>query len=154
MNKMLLNMVKERMKKRSMRLTPQRVAILEVLDRDRAGHLGADEIYARLRRAHPEIGLATVYRTLDMLEQIGVLHKTDFGEGRSQFELDPKDEGHYHHHLICLECGRITEFQDDLLDQLEAEIARKSGFAVVDHTLRVYGYCRPCQAKREGVTSP
>lgn len=155
MDKALLSRVKERMKKRSMRLTPQRVAILGVLDRDRAGHLGADEIHARLRRAHPEIGLATVYRTLDMLERIGVLHRTDFGEGRSQFELNPNDEGHYHHHLICLECGRIIEFQDDLLDQLEAEIARKSGFAVVDHTLRVYGYCRSCQAKRAAaVTSP
>ncbi|MHB8927594.1 MAG: Fur family transcriptional regulator [Bacillota bacterium] len=148
MDKALLGLVRERMKKRSLRLTPQRVAVLEVLLQDSPGHLGADEIHARLRDTHPEVGLATVYRTLDMLESIRVVHKTDFGEGRSQFELNPRDEGHYHHHLICLDCGRIIEFQDDLLNQLEEEIARKAGFQVVDHTLRVYGYCRACRPKR------
>ena len=133
------------MRKRSLRLTAQRVAVLSVLEGHRSEHLGADEIHAHLRRTNPEIGLATVYRTLDMLAQIGVVRKTDFGEGRSQFELTSETEGHYHHHLVCLKCGRITEFDDDLLDGLEEEIARRAGFQVVDHTLRVYGYCRSCR---------
>ncbi|HEY3314618.1 MAG TPA: Fur family transcriptional regulator [Bacillota bacterium] len=147
MDETLIGQVRELMAKRSSRLTPQRLAVLEVLAASHGQHLGADDVHARLRGDHPEIGLATVYRTLDLFEHLGLVHRVDLGAGRGQYELAAAEPRHYHHHLICVQCGRIQEFGDDLLDKLEAEITRKADFTVVDHTLRVYGYCADCRKK-------
>jgi Fur family ferric uptake transcriptional regulator len=112
-------------------------------------HLSAEDVHNILRDQSSEIGLATVYRTLELLSDLSVLQKMDFGDGRSRYEINEDSTSHHHHHLICLSCGKVREFEDDLLDALESAVARKSNFAVVDHQLKFYGYCQECQKKSE-----
>lgn len=140
-----LSDIKELLAEKDMRLTPQREAILRVLVKGADLHLSADEIYRRTKEECPDIGLATVYRALDIFESLGIIHKLQFGEEGSRYEFNPEFEKHYHHHLICLSCGGIFEFNEDLLDDIEEAISERTGFQVVDHSLRVYGYCRNCR---------
>lgn len=128
----------------SYKLTPQRQTILQTFLDHVDRHLSAEEVFLLVKHQNPEIGLATVYRTLDILADIGVLLKNDFGDGRCRYEFSRKDE-HHHHHLICLRCGNVSEFDDDLLESLEAIIAKRSQFKVMDHDLKFYGYCHNCE---------
>jgi Fur family transcriptional regulator, ferric uptake regulator len=128
----------------SYKLTPQRQTILQTFLEHVDRHLSAEEVFMLVKHQNPEIGLATVYRTLDILAEIGVLLKNDFGDGRSRYEFSRKDE-HHHHHLICQRCGNVSEFDDDLLESLEAVIAKRNQFKVMDHDLKFYGYCHKCQ---------
>ena len=135
------------LRNRSYKLTPQRQTILQTFLEHVDRHLSAEEVYVLVKNQNPEIGLATVYRTLDILAEIGVLLKNDFGDGRSRYEFSRKNE-HHHHHLICLRCGDVSEFDDDLLESLEAVIAKRNKFKVMDHDLKFYGYCRKCEEAR------
>jgi len=128
----------------SYKLTPQRQTILQTFLEHIDRHLSAEEVFMLVKHQNPEIGLATVYRTLDILAEIGVLLKNDFGDGRSRYEFSRKDE-HHHHHLICLRCGNVSEFDDDLLESLEAVINKRNQFKVMDHDLKFYGYCHNCE---------
>ncbi len=93
--------------------------------------------------------LATVYRSLELMAELKILQRNDFGDGCRRYELNVNDcEEHHHHHLICLECGQVEEFVDDLLDDLEADILAKKGFQVTNHQVTFYGYCRACQEKK------
>ncbi|WP_075365820.1 Fur family transcriptional regulator [Desulfosporosinus metallidurans] len=132
----------------SYKLTPQRQTILRMFLEQEDRHLSAEELYMLVKHQNPEIGLATVYRTLDILAEIGVLIKNDFGDGRTRYEFSRKDEHHHHHHLICLGCGNVSEFDDDLLESLEAVITKRNQFKVMDHDLKFYGYCRKCEEAR------
>lgn len=134
----------ERLRNHSYKLTPQRQTILKAFLKNVDKHLSAEDIYMLVKNQYPEIGLATVYRTLDILAELGILQKNDFGDGRSRYEFSRHDE-HHHHHLICLHCGNVSEFDDDLLESLETIINKKSQFKVVDHDLKFYGYCKKCQ---------
>ena len=126
------------------KLTPQRQTILKIFLEHAAQHLSAEEIYQLVKPHYPDIGLATIYRTLDILAELGILQKNDFGDGRSRYEFSRQDE-HHHHHLICLSCGNVSEFDDDLLESLETMISKRTKFKVVDHVLKFYGYCARCQ---------
>jgi len=106
-------------------------------------HLSAEEIHDLLRTEDPGIGLATVYRTLDLLEELEFVHRMDFGDGRGRYELSTRKQ-HHHHHLVCLGCGSIDEVKADLLHQLEKRVAQDNCFVVVDHRLQFYGYCSNC----------
>lgn len=145
-----LSDIKELLAEKDLRLTPQREAILRVLVKHADLHLSADEIYRRTKEECPDIGLATVYRALEIFENLGIIHKLQFGEEGSRYEFNPEFQKHYHHHLICLSCGGIFEFNEDLLDDIEEAISERTGFDIVDHSLRVYGYCRQCQAAARG----
>lgn len=134
----------DQLRDHSYKLTPQRQTILHTLWEHTDRHLSAEEVYMLVKNDYPDIGLATVYRTLDILAEIGVLQKNDFGDGRSRYEFSRHDE-HHHHHLICVECGEVSEFDDDLLETLEAVIVKRNGFKVLDHDLKFYGYCQKCQ---------
>ena len=134
----------ERLRDHSYKLTSQRQTILRTFLDNVDRHLSAEEVYTLVKNQYPDIGLATVYRTLDILAEISILQKNDFGDGRIRYEVCRQDE-HHHHHLICLRCGKVTEFDDDLLESLEALIAKKTKFRVLDHELKFYGYCRACQ---------
>jgi Fur family ferric uptake transcriptional regulator len=92
----------------------------------------------------PELGLATVYRTLDLLVELDIIHKIEFGDGRTRFEVGG-EEHHRHHHLICLTCGQVSEFNDDLLENLEEALSKTNGFKVVDHQVKFFGICSNCQ---------
>jgi len=81
------------------------------------------------------------------LAELEILQKNDFGDGRSRFEFTRKDDEHHHHHLICVRCGNVLEFDDDLLESLEEVIEGKSRFKVLDHDLKFYGYCQTCLEK-------
>ena len=148
--KITMDDLKKRLQERQHKLTPQRQTILQIFI-DRPGdHLSAEDVHGILRGDCSEIGLATVYRSLELLSEMSLLQKMDFGDGRSRYELNDTDpQQHQHHHLICLKCGAVREFADDLLEPLETDVSQKSHFQIVDHQVKFYGYCQECQKKRE-----
>lgn len=133
---------------REYKITPQRRVILQTLLSHPDSHLSAEELYALVKEHDSEIGLATIYRTLDLLEELNILHKLHFGDGRSRYELSHLQTEHHHHHLVCLGCNQILEVKEDLLQQLETLIEREHAFRIVDHRVQVYGYCSECDEKR------
>lgn len=137
------------------RLTPQRRLVMEIFLENRERHLSAEEVYQLGRDRGEEIGLATIYRTLELLEGLGLLHKLNFGDGRSRYELSRQDISvHHHHHLVCLGCEGIFEVEDDLLYQLEEVIEKKHRFRICNHNLQFYGYCRLCQGEKKAEPEP
>lgn len=139
--------LKQKFHDRQFKLTTQRQNILEIFMQNSGKHLSAEDVYLIVKQQYPEIGLATVYRTLELFSEMEVLQKMNFGDGCSRYEIN-ETSNHHHHHLICLDCGRVKEFADDLLDTLETAIAKKSNFTIIDHQLKFYGYCQECQAKK------
>jgi Fur family ferric uptake transcriptional regulator len=132
------------------RLTPQRRLIVETLLDYSQDHLSAEDLYRIVKRRDPAIGLATVYRTLDLLASLAVLTKVNFGDGCSRFELSAAKRYHHHHHLICEACGVVQGFDEDLLGGLERTIERRTGFRVHDHEVKFYGICHQCRQAAEG----
>jgi len=141
--------LRQKFQERQYKLTPQRQIVLQAFIDNPEKHLSAEDVHNIVRQKSSEIGLATVYRTLELLSELDVLQKMDFGDGRSRYEINEASSQHHHHHLICLNCGKVKEFEDDLLEPLENDIARKSNFNIVDHQVKFYGYCQECQDKRE-----
>lgn len=136
----------QKIKNSKYRLTSQREAILEVMVANRGKHLSAEEVLLKARDKHPLIGMATVYRTLDILAGMDILHKSMFGD-KFRYELCDSDR-HHHHHIICLSCGAISEVQEDLLHILEEHLEQK-GYQVLDHDLKFYAYCPKCCKEQE-----
>lgn len=134
-----------RLLERGHKLTPQRWAIINIFLLNKGRHLSADEVYGLLKQMDPKYGIATVYRTLDVLVEAQVLKKLEFGDGRSRFELN-NNRSHRHHHLMCVRCGQISEFDDDLMDSLEAVISQRTHFRVLDQVAKFYGLCACCQS--------
>jgi len=132
------------------RLTLPRQAVLNVLTKTRR-HLSAEEIFFLVHRNYPGIGLATVYRTLDLLSSMNLVLKFDFGEGRSRYELAGKSGKRYHQHLVCVRCGRIIDFSDfpekekDFVRELEIELSRRYEFKINSHRIYFHGICKKCQ---------
>ena len=137
--------IKEKLKKKGYKLTTQRRAILDSIVSNRGNHLSSEEIYDIVKLKYPEIGLATVYRTLQLLEQINVISKVNFDDGCSRYELNTNSKDHHHHHLICLGCGKVMEVKLDLLENLEHEIEKEGKFKIVDHNVKFFGYCSKCK---------
>lgn len=108
-------------------------------------HLSTDELYQLLRRDNPGIGYATVHRTLKLFAESGIAIERNFGDGQTRYELTDGEE--HHDHLICTSCGRIIEFEDPKIEQLQAEIASRHGFEIVDHRLELFGFCAECSRK-------
>ncbi len=135
-----LNLLHTRLRANGQRLTPQRLLILELLYA-RGDHATADEIFAAARERYPYLNISTVYRTLELLRDIGILSETDLGDGRRHFALLSEDR---HHHLICLHCGYVQEINDRLFDGLQAGLQESHGFtARIDH-LALFGACQAC----------
>lgn len=135
--------VKERFKREGYKLTTQRRAVLDVIIENHEKHLNPEEIYDSVKMKYPEIGIATVYRTLQLLEKLNIIYRLNFDDGYNRYELNKSSENH--HHLICLECGKVTEVKLDLLEKLENEIEGENGFKIVDHNVKFFGYCADCQ---------
>jgi Fur family ferric uptake transcriptional regulator len=133
-----------KLQKKKYKITPQRQIILKTFINNVGKHLSAEEVYKIVKKNNPEIGLATIYRTLDLLAEIDVLQKINFDEGKSRYEFND-DSSHHHHHLICVKCGKVLEFEDDLLESIEKEISKKSNFEILDHKVKFYGYCEDCR---------
>jgi Fur family ferric uptake transcriptional regulator len=143
---------KSLLKQNGLKVTTQRVAILEVLNSRPGKHLTAEEIYDYVRRKYPDIGIATVYRTIQVLSELSLIDKLNLDDGYVRYEISKKSKEdtchHHHHHLICLDCGNIYAFQDDLLETLENRIKETIGFEVVDHEVKLYGHCKKCRANK------
>jgi len=141
--------IKQKFQEKQYKLTPQRQIILQVFMEHQDEHLSAEDVHVFVRQYSSEIGLATVYRTLELFSELDVLQKMDFGDGRSRYEFNETSTPHHHHHLICLGCGKVKEFEDDLLETLEKTIAHKSNFMIVNHQVKFYGYCHECKVSHE-----
>ncbi|AVQ33125.1 transcriptional repressor [Staphylococcus muscae] len=145
-----LNRVKQQLQQSSYKLTPQREATVRVLIENEADHLSAEDVYLKVKEKAPEIGLATVYRTLELLADIKVVDKVSFGDGVSRFDLRKEGSKHFHHHLVCMECGRVDEIDEDLLPQVEERVENEFEFKILDHRLTFHGICKTCQQAGKG----
>ncbi len=137
--------LKAKLKEKGYKLTTQRKAIINVFLKNQSSHLSPEEIYDVVRDDYPDIGLATVYRTLQLLDQLNIIYKVNFDDGCSRYELNLDTEDHQHHHLICIGCGKVREVKIDLLDSLEAQIEKEGNFKVIDHNVKFFGYCSDCE---------
>ena len=132
------------LKKAGLKITTPRRKILEIMENAKDHHMSAEDIYRVLLESGEEIGLATVYRVLTQFEEAGLIMRHRFESGQSVFELD---SGAHHDHLVCVECGRVMEFVDELIEARQTEIAQKTGFTITDHSLTIYGVCEKCAKK-------
>ncbi len=137
--------IKAKLKSEGYKLTTQRRAILNAMIDNKDEHLSSEEVYEIVKQLYPEIGLATVYRTLQLFEQLGIIYKLNFDDGCSRYELNYDSSDHHHHHLICLGCGKVIEVKLDLLENLEMEIEKEGKFKITDHNVKFFGYCKDCQ---------
>ena len=127
-----------------LRVTNQRALIMEII-RQGGGHLDADEVYRRAREKQPRISLSTVYRTLQALKRVGLVEEVHIDETRHYYEIKPPTE---HHHLVCLECGRVVEFQYPLARLIKRKVNEAKDFEITDSEIRMMGYCPSCRQKR------
>lgn len=130
------------------KLTPQRELTVEVLLEKEKDHLSAEEIYMLVKAKNTGIGLATVYRTLEILTELQVINKLTFQDGIARYDLNLNNEKHQHHHLLCMKCGKIEEVKNDMLLEIEQEIEREYQFIVKDHRLTFHGYCKVCSVNQ------
>lgn len=126
-----------------LKVTLPRVKILEILEKQtEEKHLSAEKVYKILLSENEEIGLATVYRVLTQFEMAGLVSRHHFEGGNSVFELN---QGDHHDHFVCMKCGRVDEFTDDVIEKRQKAIAEKLGYKLTDHSLHLYGFCSQCQ---------
>lgn len=131
----------ETLREKGYRLTPQRLMILSAIHGSDQ-HISAEEIYAQVCAKYPNVNISTVYRTLELLKELGLVTETDLGGGR--FRYHSLEKGH-HHHLICRKCGHIFELDESVLKPVEGTILRKYGFKADLSHLAVFGHCVRCR---------
>ena len=124
-----------------------RRAVVAALARRECG-ASAREIRDAVEELGVRIGVASVYRTLELLSELHVVEKLNFGDGVARYDLRGETGGHHHHHLICVRCGSMAEIMDDWLLPLEERLAEEYGFTVLDHRLDFHGICRRCRENR------
>lgn len=128
-----------------LRVTSQRALILDII-RHGQGHMDADEVYRQAREKQPRLSLSTVYRALHMLKKLGLVEELHFNEEHHHYEVKSATE---HHHLTCINCGRVIEFQYPLARLIKRNVAEAKDFEVIDTELRLTGYCAECHEKME-----
>jgi|LSQX01.2.fsa_nt_gb Fur family ferric uptake transcriptional regulator len=141
--------LKEHLKNNSYKLTGQRLAILRLLAENSSKHLNAEEIHRLLKEKDSGIGIATVYRTLSLLEKLKFITRISLDDGCIRYQITDPEEKHNHHHLICDCCGDIIDMQEDLLDSLEKQVLKENGFKVSNHSVKLYGICNKCCSKHK-----
>lgn len=129
------------LKKAGLKVTLPRVKILELLENSNTRHHTAEDIYKALMETGEEVGLATVYRVLTQFEAAALVTRHHFESGQAVFELN---QGSHHDHLVCVKCGRVDEFYDDIIEKQQKKIAEEKGYAITDHNLILYGICSNC----------
>lgn len=142
---------KSLLREKGLKATNQRILILEALADSEDRHLTVEEIYDSIKAVFPGIGLATVYRNIQLLLSLNLIESISFGDGCTRYEIGKleADVGqHRHHHLVCKECKKVISFRDDLLEELEQKIYDTVSFQVIDHEVKLYGYCKDCLKKR------
>jgi Fur family ferric uptake transcriptional regulator len=135
---------REYLTRQGLKSTRQRDVILDEFLRS-GSHLSTEELYLRLRKKHPGIGYATVYRTLKLFSECGIAEERHFGDGQTRYE--PTIGEQHHDHLVCTVCGAIIEFENPRIEELQEKVAREHGFQIVSHRLELYGKCGKCAGK-------
>jgi Fur family transcriptional regulator, ferric uptake regulator len=128
---------------RGYRMTPQRMMIVAAIESS-DNHISAEDIYAQVVAKYPNVNVSTVYRTLELLEQLGLVTKTEMGVGRIMYH--PIEKGH-HHHLICRECGRIIDLDESIMAPLKENLLRDYQFTAELRHLGILGLCAACKQK-------
>ena len=133
---------KAELKNAGLKITLPRLKILQILEHSTKRHMSAEQIHHILVKNKQDVGLATVYRVLSQFEQAGIVSRLNFEENQAVFELS---DAEHHDHLICVKCGRVEEFVDDVIERHQEIIARKHRYKLTDHSLCLYGICPKCQ---------
>ena len=137
-------MLRQYLRHRGLKVTQQREEIAQIfLGSER--HLSAEDLYHQIRETHSEVGLSTIYRTLRILVDAGLASRREFGDGITRYE--PGAGGEHHDHFICINCGAIIEFENQDLEDLQKEVAKKHKFTILRHNLELYGYCQKCRRR-------
>jgi Fur family ferric uptake transcriptional regulator len=141
----LLEKFKALLKKNNLKFTTQREVILDTLYNSNE-HLSPESLHRLIQKKFPnlKVGIATVYRTLSLLEESNIVTSLSFGKDGKKYELGAKE---HHDHMICTVCGEITEFVDEEIEKKQEEIAKKFGFLMKNHSMQIYGICKKCQNK-------
>lgn len=126
-----------------LKVTLPRLKILEIMERETdERHLSAEQVYKILLSENEEIGLATIYRVLTQFEDARLVTRHHFEGGNSVFELN---KGQHHDHVVCVKCGKVDEFTDEVIESRQSMIAKQLGYELTDHSLYLYGLCSECQ---------
>ena len=128
----------EELKRAGLKITLPRIKILAILQDPDNQHISAEDVYKILLEQNEEIGLATVYRVLNQFDDAGIVTRHHFEGGKSVFELSQKK---HHDHLVCLKCGKVVEFEDDVIEQRQIDIANSHNIKLTNHSLYLYGEC-------------
>ena len=128
----------EELKRAGLKITLPRIKILSILQQPNNQHISAEDVYKILLEQNEEIGLATVYRVLNQFDDAGIVTRHHFEGGKSVFELAHKA---HHDHLVCLKCGKVVEFEDDVIEQRQSDIAVEHKIKLTNHSLYLYGEC-------------
>ena len=131
----------KQLKDAGLKITLPRLKVLQILEQSRQHHLSAEGVYKALLETGEDVGLATVYRVLTQFEAAGLVSRHNFEGGYSVFELS---EGEHHDHLVCVKCGLVEEFVDEIIEQRQKVIAEQAHFKMTDHALNIYGICPKC----------
>jgi len=138
---------------KGLKTTRQRSTIVQVFFKLR-GHISVEELLREVKKVNPKIGYATVYRTLHLLVESGLVEERRFGDGLARYE--GRNEVEHHDHMICLECGKIREFSNPHLMEIQQRLAEENGFKIFRHRLELYGVCQDpgdCQCQSEAASS-
>lgn len=127
------------LKKAGLKITLPRLKILEILQLPENQHISAEDVYKILIDHDEDIGLATVYRVLNQFDDAGILNRHHFEGGKSVFEISHKK---HHDHLVCLKCGKVIEFEDDVIEKRQEEVAQRHNMTLTHHSLYLYGECK------------
>ena len=130
------------LKKVGLKATMPRVKIFRLLETTKESHMSAEDVYQTLLQAGENISLATVYRVLTKFAATGVVKRYHFANDRAVFELNQKI---HHDHLVCLTCGAVEEFVDEIIEAQQCKVAKQADFAMTDHRLTIYGVCKACR---------
>jgi Fur family ferric uptake transcriptional regulator len=133
---------------KGLKMTEQRRVIARVLS-DSTDHPDVEQLYQRATKVDPRISIATVYRTVKLFEEAGILERHDFGDGRARYEEAPEE---HHDHLIDMNTGEVVEFQNDEIERLQEAVARSLGFRLIDHRLELYAVRLDRKSKSDDTT--
>ncbi len=131
----------QQLKEAGLKITMPRLKVLQILEQSADHHLSAEAVYKALSDIGEDVGLATVYRVLTQFEAAGLICRHNFEGGHSVFELS---QGEHHDHLVCVKCGRVEEFVDEIIELRQKMIAERAQFKMTDHALNIYGLCPGC----------
>jgi Fur family ferric uptake transcriptional regulator len=138
----LIEKFKSALKTEKMKFTPQRLSVLSEMVNNKE-HRECEEIYLALRSSGDNVSRATVYRTMDILVAHNFARKIDIGDGRARYET--KINHPHHDHMICIECGEITEFMSDEIERLQDEVCHEYSFKLIRHIHQLFGICTKCE---------